>query len=195
MILFLLISERSAIVFRIKGFSVSSYCMSLTGKHNVDQRILERSQLRCRSKRVEIRSILFQENDRQRRCNSTAIGFKFLGVMVRKMIGYVKSGKVPYLDFWQISQHNAHTEMHSSKWRVRKLCWAKRSWIYCRIWLEIRWLFIFKDQKRKYRVGLIPRLFSYFDSFLFKKLFSTYVRPHIHNDHVIWAPCLKKSVK
>ena len=118
-----------------------------------------------------------------------------LELWFEKWLVTLNTEKCHILTFWQISQHNAHTEMHSSKWRVRKLCWAKRSWICFRIWLDIRWLFIFKDQKSKHQVGLIPRLFSYFDSFLFKKLFSTYVRPHLHNDHVIWAPYLKKSIK
>ena len=40
--------------------------------------------------------------------------------------------------------------------------------------------------------GLIRRTFSYLDGPLFKKLFTTIVRPHLEYGHVIWTQHLKK---
>ena len=42
--------------------------------------------------------------------------------------------------------------------------------------------------------GLIRRTFSYLDSPLFKKLFTTFVRPRIEYGQVIWTPHLKKYI-
>ena len=42
--------------------------------------------------------------------------------------------------------------------------------------------------------GLIHRTFSYLDGPLFKKLFPTFVRPHLEYGQAIWTPHLKKYI-
>ena len=42
--------------------------------------------------------------------------------------------------------------------------------------------------------GRIRRTFSYLDGPLFKKLFTTFVRPHLEHGQVIWTPHLKKYI-
>ena len=42
--------------------------------------------------------------------------------------------------------------------------------------------------------GLIRRTFSYRDGPLFKKLFNTFVRPHLEYGKLIWTPQLKKYI-
>ena len=41
---------------------------------------------------------------------------------------------------------------------------------------------------------MIRRTFSYLDGPLFKKLFTTFVRPHLEYGQVIWTPRLKKYI-
>ena len=43
-------------------------------------------------------------------------------------------------------------------------------------------------------VGLIRRSFSYLDYRLFKKLYTTFVRPHLEYAQAVWAPHLKKHI-
>ena len=49
-----------------------------------------------------------------------------------------------------------------------------------------------KVKKANALVGLIHRTFSYLDGPLFKKLFTTFIRPHLEYDKVICTPHLKK---
>ena len=42
--------------------------------------------------------------------------------------------------------------------------------------------------------GLIRRSFSYLDYRLFKKLYTTFVRPHLEYAQAVWAPHLKKHI-
>ena len=51
-----------------------------------------------------------------------------------------------------------------------------------------------KVKKANAIAGLIRRTFSYLDGSLFKKLFTTFVRPHLEYEQVIWAPHLKKYI-
>ena len=51
-----------------------------------------------------------------------------------------------------------------------------------------------KVKKANAIAGLIRRTFSYLDGSLFKKLFTTFVRPHLEYGQVIWAPHLKKYI-
>ena len=44
-------------------------------------------------------------------------------------------------------------------------------------------------------MGLIRRSFSFLDYKLFKKLYTTFVRPHLEYAQAVWAPHLKKHVK
>ena len=48
-----------------------------------------------------------------------------------------------------------------------------------------------KVKKANAIAGLICRTFSYLDSPLFKKLFTTFVRPYLEYGQVIWTPHLK----
>ena len=41
-------------------------------------------------------------------------------------------------------------------------------------------------------VGLIRRTFSFLDARLFKKLYVSFVRPHLEYAQVVWSPYLKK---
>ena len=43
-------------------------------------------------------------------------------------------------------------------------------------------------------MGLIRRSFSFLDKVLFKKLYVTFVRPHLEYAQSVWAPHLKKYV-
>ena len=43
-------------------------------------------------------------------------------------------------------------------------------------------------------VGLIRRSFSYLDAKLFKKLYTTFVRPHLEYAQVVWSPHLAKHI-
>ena len=49
-----------------------------------------------------------------------------------------------------------------------------------------------KVKKANSIVGLIRRNFSYLDGLLFKKLFTTFVRPHLEYCQAVWSPYLKK---
>ena len=49
-----------------------------------------------------------------------------------------------------------------------------------------------KVKKANAMAGLIRRTFSYLDGLLFKKLFTTFVRPHLESGQVILTPYLKK---
>ena len=51
-----------------------------------------------------------------------------------------------------------------------------------------------KVEKANTIIGLIRRTFSYLDGPLFKKLFTTFVRPHLEYGQVIWTPHMKKYV-
>ena len=51
-----------------------------------------------------------------------------------------------------------------------------------------------KVQKANAIVGLIRRSFSYLDGPLFKKLFTTFVRPHLEYAQAVWSPHLKKHI-
>ena len=51
-----------------------------------------------------------------------------------------------------------------------------------------------KMKKANAIAGLVRRTFWYFDSSLFKKLFTTFVRPHLEYGQVIWTPPLKKYI-
>ena len=51
-----------------------------------------------------------------------------------------------------------------------------------------------KVKKANAIAGLIRRTFSYLDGSLLKKLFTTFVRPHLEYGQVIWAPHLKKYI-
>ena len=51
-----------------------------------------------------------------------------------------------------------------------------------------------KVKKANAIAGLIRRTFSYLDGPLFKKLFTTFVRPHLEYGQVIWTPRLKKYI-
>ena len=53
------------------------------------------------------------------------------------------------------------------------------------------WLIV---KKAKAIAGLIRRTFSYLDGPLFKKLFTTFVRPHLEYGQVIWTLHLKKYI-
>ena len=52
-----------------------------------------------------------------------------------------------------------------------------------------------KVKKANAIVGLIRRSFSYLDGRLFKKLFTTFVRPHLEYCAVVWNPHFKKHIK
>ena len=49
-----------------------------------------------------------------------------------------------------------------------------------------------KIKKANNMVGLIRRSFSYLDGHLFKKLFTTFVRPHLEYAQSVWSPHLRK---
>ena len=51
-----------------------------------------------------------------------------------------------------------------------------------------------KVKKANAIVGLIRRSFSFLDCALFKKLFTTFVRPHLEYAQAVWAPHLKKHI-
>ena len=51
-----------------------------------------------------------------------------------------------------------------------------------------------KVQKANAIVGLIRRTFSFLDCSLFKKLYTTFVRPHLEYGQAVWSPFLKKYV-
>ena len=51
-----------------------------------------------------------------------------------------------------------------------------------------------KIKKANSIVGLIRRSFSYLDSKLFKKLYTTFVRPHVEYAQAVWSPHLIKHV-
>ena len=51
-----------------------------------------------------------------------------------------------------------------------------------------------KVEKANTIIGLIRRTFSYLDGPLFKKLFTTFVRPHLEYVQVIWTPHMKNYV-
>ena len=51
-----------------------------------------------------------------------------------------------------------------------------------------------KVKKANAIAGLIRRTFSYLDGPLFKKLFTTFVQPHLEYGQVIWTPHLKKYI-
>ena len=44
-------------------------------------------------------------------------------------------------------------------------------------------------------MGLIRRTFSYLDGDTFKKLYSSFVRPHLEYANSIWSPHLRKHIK
>ena len=52
-----------------------------------------------------------------------------------------------------------------------------------------------KVKKANSIMGLIRRTFSYLDENLFKKLYTTFVRPHIEYAQSVWSPHLVKLVK
>ena len=52
-----------------------------------------------------------------------------------------------------------------------------------------------KVKKANCIMGLIRRTFSYLDENLFKKLYTTFVRPHIEYAQSVWSPHLMKHVK
>ena len=51
-----------------------------------------------------------------------------------------------------------------------------------------------KIKKANNMVGLIRRSFSYLDGHLFKKLFTTFVRPHLEYAQSVWSPHLQKYI-
>ena len=51
-----------------------------------------------------------------------------------------------------------------------------------------------KVRKANAIVGLIRRSFSFLDCKLFKKLYTTFVRPHLEYAQSVWAPHLKKYI-
>ena len=51
-----------------------------------------------------------------------------------------------------------------------------------------------KVKKANQIMGLIRRSFSYLDCKLFKKLYTTFVRPHLEYAQAVWAPYLRKHV-
>ena len=51
-----------------------------------------------------------------------------------------------------------------------------------------------KVQKANAIAGLIRRSFTYLDGQLFKKLFSSFVRPHLEYACAVWSPFLKKNI-
>ena len=52
-----------------------------------------------------------------------------------------------------------------------------------------------KIKKANCIMGLIRRTFSYLDGHLFKKLYTTFVRPHIEYAQSVWSPHLQKHIK
>ena len=52
-----------------------------------------------------------------------------------------------------------------------------------------------KVNKANAIVGLIRRSFSFLDEKLFKKLFTTFVRPHLEYCAAVWSPYLMKHIK
>ena len=51
----------------------------------------------------------------------------------------------------------------------------------------------YKVNKANALVGLIRRSFSYLDGELFKKLFTSFVRPHLEYAQAVWHPYLLKQ--
>ena len=51
-----------------------------------------------------------------------------------------------------------------------------------------------KVNKANSIMGLIRRSFSFLDCYLFKKLYVTFVRPHLEYAQSVWSPYLKKHV-
>ena len=52
-----------------------------------------------------------------------------------------------------------------------------------------------KIRKANSIIGLIRRSFSFLDGPLFKKLYTTFVRPHLEYGQAVWSPHLKKHIK
>ena len=51
-----------------------------------------------------------------------------------------------------------------------------------------------KVRKANAIVGLIRRTFSFLDCRMFKKLYTTFVRPHLEYAQAVWSPHLKKNI-
>ena len=51
-----------------------------------------------------------------------------------------------------------------------------------------------KINKANAVMGMIRRTFSFLDCHLFKKLYTTFVRPHLEYAHPVWSPHLLKHI-
>ena len=51
-----------------------------------------------------------------------------------------------------------------------------------------------KVNKANSIMGLIRRSFNFLDGYLFKKLYVTFVRPHLEYAQSVWSPYLKKHI-
>ena len=52
-----------------------------------------------------------------------------------------------------------------------------------------------KIKKANQMMGLIRRTFSFLDGDTFKKLYTSFVRPHIEYANPVWCPHLRKHIK
>ena len=95
-------------------------------------------------------------------------------------------------EIWKYSAHRAISPIWKRAWAR---LWRKRSRSSHRLRIEIWRSHLNKINKANALVGLIRRSFSHLDGKMFKKLFITFVRPHLEYAQAVWQPHLVKHKK
>ena len=109
--------------------------------------------------------------------------------MVSEVASYVSVKKVSYLDvgtFYNIT----HTQRNTPHLQELEYLFKQKD-LGVILHAELKY-----DEhiSEKLLVGLIQRSFRYFGGPLSRKLFTTFVRPHLVYGQGVWAPYLKKYV-
>ena len=77
----------------------------------------------------------------------------------------------------------------------KSLCfWAKRCWSYPQCRAKISWTHFDESKETPETAELIHGTFSYLDGPLFKKLFTTFLRPHLEYGQLIWTLHFKNCI-
>ena len=128
----------------------------------------------------------------QRKCTLATIRHKFIGVMVSEMATHFSPKKCHVLTLG-IFYNITHTHKYTLHWQELENVFAEKDLgVILDAELKVCEHVLVKVKKANALVALIHRTFSYLDGPLFKKLFTSFIRPHLEYDKVICTPHLKK---
>ena len=132
-----------------------------------------------------------RQNNQRKRTLAT-IRHKFIGAMVSEMATHFSPKKCHVLTLG-IFYNITHTDKYTLHWQELENVLAEKDLgVILDAELKVCEHILVKIKQANALVGLIRRTFSSLDGPLFKKLFSTFIRPHLEYDKVICTPHLEK---